>query len=432
MIGQFMLGLSILVGIHELGHMLFAKLFGMRVEKFSIGFGPVLFWYQGKETKYQFCLLPLGGFVKISGMVDESLDTANLSKQPEVWEFRSKPTWQRLLVMLGGIIFNIVLGCVIFSSLTYKYGSQYISLNKLTHGLYVGEYGERLGMQNGDMVDEVNGQKVTRLSDLSSLDVLFEEGSSFTVDRAGRKINIPLPDTMIAGLQATNSAFLVPNLPFKVSSVSPGSEADKAHLKSGDQITSINDENVEVFADMKDAFNKIKGQDFSMSVLRDGDTVALKGHLGEKGVLGFIPEMNYQGIVDTTKYGLIAAIPVGTKDAFMQIIINLKGLAQVFEGKIAADKAATGIVGMTKLYGDEFRAKKFWSICGMLSMALALFNLFPVPGLDGGHVVFLLYEMVIGKKPSIKFQEIALKVGFVLLITLMLLVNINDIVKHFN
>lgn len=430
MIGQFLLGITILVGIHEAGHMLFAKLFGMRVEKFSIGFPPVLGWFQKGDTKYQIGLIPLGGFVKIAGMVDESMDASQLAEAPKSWEFRSKPAWQRLLVMLGGIIFNVILGCIIFSSLVYKNGDQYLPVSAMKYGINVAPLAEAIGLRNGDQITDVNGQKVERFSDLISADVLMSDNSYYTVNRSGEVLNIAVPDSILNALSGGETAFFMYDFDFEIGALSPDMPADKAGLQVGDKFIKIGGVLVPSFAPFQSELKKYAGQKVDFLVLRGTDSITINSEVTSEGRLGF-SVVNLMGDnVETEHYSLIESVGVGSYRAFEMIYMNVKGLQKVFSGKVDADKAFTGFVGIGKMYQGSFDATRFWTISGMLSMALALFNLFPIPGLDGGHVVFLSYEMLTGRKASQKVQEVALKIGFSLLIFLMLYVNINDVIKN--
>jgi regulator of sigma E protease len=430
MIGQFLLGITILVGIHEAGHMLFAKLFGMRVEKFSIGFPPVLGWFQKGDTKYQIGLIPLGGFVKIAGMVDESMDASQLAEAPKSWEFRSKPAWQRLLVMLGGIIFNVILGCIIFSSLVYKNGNQYLPVSAMKYGINVAPLAEAIGLRNGDQITDVNGQKVERFSDLISADVLMSDNSYYTVNRSGEVLNIAVPDSILNALSGGETAFFMYDFDFEIGALSPDMPADKAGLQVGDKFIKIGGVLVPSFAPFQSELKKYAGQKVDFLVLRGTDSITINSEVTSEGRLGF-SVVNLMGDnVETEHYSLIESVGVGSYRAFEMIYMNVKGLQKVFSGKVDADKAFTGFVGIGKMYQGSFDATRFWTISGMLSMALALFNLFPIPGLDGGHVVFLSYEMLTGRKASQKVQEVALKIGFSLLIFLMLYVNINDVIKN--
>lgn len=429
MIGQFLLGITILVGIHEAGHMLIAKFFGMRVEKFSIGFPPVLAWFEKGETKYQVGLLPLGGFVKISGMIDESMDKNQLAESPKPWEFRSKPAWQRLLVMLGGIIFNVILGCIIFSTLTYKYGEEYLPIEKAEYGVYVGELAEKIGLQTGDKIIMVNGKTISKFNEVVSTDVLLNEGSYYTVSRNGKELDVTVPDTLINALSDEGAFFLNFDFEFLIGENDQGGVGYEAGLKEGDKILTINDEPVKLFSWLKKTLSLHKGEKVLVNVLRGQDTLSYKIDVSENGLLGVSVKNLMIDKFETEYFSLPESILKGSQNAFAVVVVNLKGISKIFKGDVDATKATMGVTGMAKMYGDEMKGRKFWTICGLLSMALALFNLFPVPGLDGGHVMFLTYEMITGKKASQKVQEVALKVGFALLISLMLFVNIAENIR---
>ena len=430
MIGQFLLGITILVGIHEAGHMLFAKFFGMRVEKFSIGFPPVLAWFQKGDTKYQIGLIPLGGFVKIAGMVDESMDSSQLAEAPKSWEFRSKPAWQRLLVMLGGIIFNIILGCIIFSSLVYKNGDKYLPVSEMKYGINVAPLAEAIGLRNGDQITEVNGKKVDRFSDLISADVLMSDNSYYTVNRGGEILTVAVPDSILNTLSGGQTPFFMYDFDFTVGELSSNMPAKKAGVKEGDKFIKIGNVTVPSFAPFQTELKKYSGKKVEFLVLRGTDSLTITSEVTKEGRLGFAV-INLMGDnVKTQYYSLVKSVQVGSYRAFEMIYMNVKGLQKVFSGKVDADKAFTGFVGIGKMYQGTFDSTRFWTISGMLSMALALFNLFPIPGLDGGHVMFLSYEMLTGRKASQKVQEVALKIGFALLIFLMLYVNINDVLKN--
>ncbi len=430
MIGQFLLGITILVGIHEAGHMLFAKLFGMRVEKFSIGFPPVLGWFQKGDTKYQIGILPLGGFVKIAGMVDESMDKEQMAEEPKEWEFRSKPAWQRLLVMLGGIIFNVILGCIIFTSLVYINGDPYLPVSEMKYGINVAPLGEEIGLKNGDHITAVNGVKAERFSDLLSPDVLMADSSYYTVNRAGKELTVVLPDTLLNALSGGNVAFFMYDFDFRVGPLSKGMPAKKAGIKEGDQFVQVGGVKTPSFSSFQTELQKYSGKTVDFLILREKDTLTINSTVTKEGKLGFGVVNLMADNVKTEHYSLIKSVGVGSYRAFDMIYMNVKGLQKVFAGKIDSDKAFTGFVGIGKMYQSTFDATRFWTISGMLSMALALFNFFPIPGLDGGHVMFLSYEMLTGRKASQKVQEVALKIGFALLIFLMLYVNVNDIINN--
>ena len=429
MVGQLILGLTILVGLHELGHMLAAKWFGMRVEKYAIGFPPKIFSKKFGETEYMLGLIPLGGFVKISGMVDESLDTEALKKDPEPWEFRAKPAWQRLIVMMGGIIVNVITGIIIFIALTYNYGESYLPASEVKYGVQPNEIGQDIGFQPGDKIVAVNGRELEKFEDVYSMDMLLGRDAYYTVERNGERVNIPLPADFMDRMADNKERmlFVQPRVPFAVGEVVPNSPAAEAGLKAGDHIKAINGENVTFFNDFQAVMQKFAGKPITLTVERGGKLVELKGEANEDGTLGFYhkPLLEYA----TRDYTLGEAIPLGTNQAFGVITANLKGFGKIFRGEVSASKSLSGPIGIAQIFGDTFNWYKFWSITGMLSMVLAFMNFLPIPALDGGHVVFLTYEMISGRKPSDNFLENAQKVGMVILLGLMAFAIFNDVFK---
>ncbi len=429
MVGQLLLGLSILVGLHELGHLLTAKLFGMRVEKFSIGFPPKIAGFQWGETEYSIGAIPLGGFVKIAGMVDESLDTSNLSSEPQPWEFRSKPAWQRLIVMLGGIIVNVITGVIIFVALVYSNGETYFSRDQvLQHGIVAYEYGEAIGLKTGDKIIDINGQDYQSIAELSSGSALLSENGYYTVDRKGEIIKISIPRGFINTFNSEEafSKFIAIRFPFKVVDVEPGSGAEAVGISAEDKIVAINGQPITYFDEMQAALKQVTNQTAQL-VRQKGavlDTLAIP--VTAEARIGITIEPLIQPV--KKEYGLMESMVKGTSRAFGAVIVNAKALGKMFTGEVSA-KNVSGPIGMAKIYGDQWDWVKFWSITGLISMILAFMNLLPIPALDGGHVVFLLYEMVSGRAPSDKFLEYAQKVGMVILLALMVFALGNDILK---
>lgn len=431
MVGQLILGLTILVGLHELGHMLAAKWFGMRVEKYAIGFPPKIFGKKIGETEYMLGLIPLGGFVKISGMVDESMDTDALKEEPKPWEFRSKPAWQRLIVMMGGIIVNVITGIVIFIALTFSYGEQYIPAKEVKYGIVANDLGQEIGFRTGDKVVAVNGKELERFEDIRSMDALLGRNSYYTVERNGQLVDLKVPVDLMDKLadKQSDDFFVEPRLPFKVGQVKKGDAAAKAGLQEGDYITMVNGESVKFFHEFQAALQKNKGKTITMTIERADKLVKLKADVSEEGTIGFQPIPLLQ--TATREYTLAESIPMGTDQAFSVITANLKGFGKIFRGEVSASKSLSGPIGIAQIFGDTFNWYKFWSITGMLSMVLAFMNFLPIPALDGGHVVFLTYEMISGRKPSDNFLENAQKVGMVLLLGLMAFAIFNDVFKIF-
>jgi len=429
MVGQLLLGLSILVGLHELGHLLTAKLFGMRVEKFSIGFPPKIAGFQWGETEYSIGAIPLGGFVKISGMVDESMDTAQLASEPQPWEFRAKPAWQRLIVMLGGIIVNVITGIIIFVTLVYSNGETYFSRDQvIENGIVAYEYGEAIGLKTGDKVLDVNGQPYQSIGELSSGSALLSENGYYTVDRQGEKIKVEIPKGFINSFNSEEafSKFIAVRFPFEVGAVDPGTGAEKMGIAAGDQIIAVNGLPISYFDEMQAALQQVKNQSVSLVRRRGAQVDTLNVPVSADARIGIAVKPLVEPV--RREYGFMEAFSRGTSRAFGAVIVNAKALGKMFTGEVST-KNVSGPIGMAKIYGNQWDWVKFWSITGLISMILAFMNLLPIPALDGGHVVFLLYEMVSGRAPSDKFLEYAQKVGMVILLGLMVFAIGNDILK---
>ncbi len=425
---QMIACLTILVGLHEWGHMASAKYFKMRVEKYYIGFPPTLFSKQIGETIYGIGSIPLGGFVKISGMVDESLDTKNLSSTPQEWEFRAKPAWQRLIVMLGGIIVNILTGVLIFILLTYSYGEKYESAEQINrYGITPKALGYEIGLLPGDKITKINGQQLENFADIFNPKYILEKGSYYTVERDGQEVEIPLGPEFFEKLNTKEyrGDFLEINRPFTVGEVVKGFPADEMGLKEGDIFVEFQDTAVQYFSDFSIRKANYAMKKVRVKVLRGTDTLSLSGELGLDASFGFRPVFDTQQSVK--EYTFFEAIPVGTARAFGILDVQRKALGMMATGEISASKNISSILRITMIFGGGWNAERFWVITGTLSMVLALMNVLPIPALDGGHAVFLLIEIVTGRKPSDRTIETAQKIGMVLLILLMVFALSNDI-----
>ena len=434
MVGQLILGLSILVILHELGHFLAARAFGIKVEKFYLFFDAwnfSLFKFNYKGVEYGIGWLPLGGYVKIAGMIDESMDTEQLAGPPQPWEFRSKPAWQRLIVMLGGITVNIVLGIFIFWMLTVKYGETYTPNDSLKYGIVPGTVGEKMGLKAGDMIYAVNGIPVKRFEDLTSTDVLLNH-SVLNVQRGTQKLDITVPAGILNDLSDHGiDQFIsrVPRTTFAVDSVVAGSNAQKAGLLKGDSIVAVNNHPIVFFDELQSQLLLDKNSKIQISVKRQGELKLLTAQVTPDGTIGFAAKRDFPK-QDTITYGFLGSLPVGASKAWGTLTDNAKGLGKVFKGEVKFNKAVSGPVAIATMFGSQIDWLRFWSLVGLLSMVLAFTNMLPIPALDGGHSLFLLIEMIKGKPLSDKFLERAQIVGFVLLVTLMVFVFGNDIVKQ--
>jgi len=435
MVGQVILGLSILIVLHELGHFLAARAFGIKVEKFYLFFdawGVKLFKFNYKGCEYGIGWLPLGGYVKIAGMIDESMDTEQLKGEPQPWEFRSKPAWQRLIVMLGGIIVNIVVGVVVFWMLTFKMGNTDIKMDQMVNGIVPGSIGESIGLKAGDKVISIDGHRVENYSELISSKVLMG-GVTLAVERDGATTDIKVPADLLNTLSdKKGEKFIEPRVKTtSVAEVSPGSVASKMGFAKGDSIIAVNEIQVPFFDQFKAQIKANINKTVAIKVLRKGAEVSLQGSVPADAMLGIGINRDYSIKSFTTKYTLMEAFPIGAKKAFTVITDNAKGFGKIFKGEVRADKALSGPIGIATLFGTEVDWIRFWSLVGMLSMALAFMNLLPIPALDGGHVLFLLVEMIQGKPLSEKFLEKAQMVGFFILLALMVFIFGNDIFKLF-
>ncbi|HSZ72424.1 MAG TPA: RIP metalloprotease RseP [Cytophagaceae bacterium] len=428
MAAQLILGLSILVGVHELGHMVAAKYFGMRVEKFSIGFPPKIFGKQVGETEYSVGMIPLGGFVKISGMVDESMDTEQMAQEPKPWEFRSKPAWQRLIVMLGGIIVNIVTGIVIFICLTYTYGEEYLPMSEVNkNGIYAHESAKKIGIENGDKILKVNGVAIEDFAD--TREVYLGSNGSYTILRGDKEIEIKIPATLLNELSDKEKGFITPLEPFKVGELNEKKNAFKAGLKEGDSILAVNDTKIVFFQYFSDLLKANKNKEVNLKVKRGDSLLTIPVRVDSMGTIGFNAEIKFNP--KTREYTFAESIPRGTYKSFKVIFDQLRAFTKIFRRELDASNSLGSFFTIAKVYSGEWHWDRFWGITAMLSMVLAFMNILPIPALDGGHVVFLLYEMITGRKPTDKFLENAQKVGMVILLALMVFALGNDIFRNF-
>lgn len=432
MAGQLLLGLSILIVLHELGHFWAARAFGIKVEKFYLFFdawGFKLFSFNYKGCEYGIGWLPLGGYVKIAGMIDESMDTEQLAGPPQPWEFRSKPAWQRLIVMLGGVTVNIILGIFIFWILTFKYGEAYTPNDKLPYGIAPGVIGKSIGLQTGDRITEINGKPIVRFEEINSSKVLLGN-TQLTINRNGEEKIIQVPPDILEKVSDLGIGHFVEarGIMGKVIEV-PDGNAKKAGVLPGDSIITVNSKPITYFDEFQSEVISNKGKSVVFGILRENNPLTLKVNVSEEGTVGILaPRLGIP--MEQQKYGFIEALPVGASKAWGSFMDNAKGLGKVVSGQVKANKAFTGPVGIANMFGAEVNWIKFWGLVGLLSMALALMNLLPIPALDGGHAVFLVIEMIKGKPLGDKFMEKAQIVGFVILVALMVFVLGNDILKY--
>jgi len=437
-VAQLLLALSILVGIHEAGHMLTAKMFGMKVEKFFIGFPPTLFSFKKGETEYGLGAIPLGGFVKISGMIDESMDKEQMAKPPQPWEFRSKPAWQRLIVMLGGIFVNVVAGVIAMIILTYNTGDEFYSSDLVKEGgVQAYEYGELFGFQTGDKIVDINGEDFERVSELRSPDFFLNSDAYVTVLRNGEQLKIEMPDNALTVLSNDDDfrfKYLYPRVPFEVAypedpEYQANSNAKNAGILVGDKILKVGEQPIEFWDEMKVALEPYAGEVVDLVIDRNGELMDFSVDVNKDTTIG----IQVGSLLESSRkdYTFGQAVTKGTVDAFATVAVNVKAFGKIFSGDLPA-RSLSGPIGILKVYPKKWDWNQFWRSTAFISMILAFMNLLPIPALDGGHVMFLLYEMISGSAPSDAFLEGAQKVGMVILLLLMVFVFGNDILKLFN
>jgi len=422
---MFVIIISVLVILHELGHFLPAKYFKTKVEKFYLFFDVKFSLFKKKigETEYGIGWLPLGGYVKIAGMIDESMDREQLAKDPEPWEFRSKPAWQRLIIMLGGVTVNFLLAWAIYSMLLYRHGDTYIPADNLKYGILVDSVGQQLGLQTGDKILAVDGKK-SRKFDKARLDILL--GDEVTVERDGREITIPISDEGKATLFATQGInFMIYRQKAVIKEVRENSVADEAGIQAGDHITRVNGQAIEFWNDFTRVVQASPGKELRISVLRDGRTEELRLTVPSEGLIGVAVDIDDLSVTD--EFGFFEAIPAGFTKSIQVLTDQIKQFKVIFNSKTGAYKQVKGPIGIVEMMPESWNWTFFWNFMAMFSVWLAFLNILPIPALDGGHVMFLLYEMVSGRKPSEKVLEIGQIIGFVILVGLMVLIFGNDI-----
>jgi len=428
MTAQIILSLSILVGLHEFGHLIAAKAFGMRVEQFSIGFPPKIVSFKYGETEYALSLIPLGGYVKISGMIDESLDTEAMNEEPKDYEFRSKPAWQRLIVMLGGIFVNVILGILIFIGLTYFVGESYMSKDSVNRlgGIEALELAEGIGLQDGDQIVKINGEEFDDFNDVFNPDNLLTDNAYYTVSRSGKMVDVDIPTNFIENFNDKEMAgkFLSIRLPLVIDVIGEGTLAERVGLQIGDKLTEFNGNTIYSFQQFSKLVKANERDTITFTVERGTKTLSFKENFVGESAVGVAPEFPD---MDRKTYGFGQSVTIGTGKAFGIIFTQLKAFKKIFSGDLSLRKSLSGPIGIAQAYGGNWEWERFWRMTGLLSMVLAFMNLLPIPALDGGHVVFLSYEILSGRKPSDKFLEGAQKVGMVLLLGLMVFVFGNDI-----
>lgn len=432
---QFILSISILVILHELGHFIPAKLFKTRVEKFYLFFDPwfSLFKLKFRGTEYGIGWLPFGGYVKIAGMVDESMDTEQLKQPAQPWEFRSKPAWQRLIIMMGGVTVNFFLAWLIYSSLSYFKGETYHDNAKFENGISVSAAGQKMGLKNGDRILKIDEKPAERM-ETSTINMLF--ANHVTVLREGKEVTFPVNEDGVADVLAENEAkmYFGPRYPVVIDSLFPKGNAEAAGLLKGDRIVGINGKPVNFFDELAPELSKLKNQEVVLDVERNSQLEKVNVKVSGEGKLGFandlsIAQKEFEKTQVNKKYSLGEAIPRGLTRTVDVLTMQIKQFKIVFNTKTQGYKKVSGPIGIIKQMPETINWEFFWSFTAMFSVWLAFLNLIPIPGLDGGHVVFTLWEMITGKPVPQKVLENAQMIGVIFLMGLMVLIFGNDILK---
>jgi regulator of sigma E protease len=427
-----------------LGHFIPAKLFKTRVEKFYLFFDYKFSILKKKvgETVYGIGWIPLGGYVKISGMIDESMDTEQMKQPAQPWEFRSKPAWQRLIIMLGGVFVNFVLGIFIYIMLMWAYGENYLPNQSVNakDGIWVQDsLAMKVGLQTGDKILTVDGEKVKKFNGLT---LEFINGNNFQIERAGQVIDKKIPTDFISQLMDRGKEagpMVSIRLPFMIGKIPDSSRNKNSGIQVKDLIVKVNGQEKKYYDEIEAEFLKNKGQEITLTVKRNNQNFDILVSISDKGKLEVNPtnlkttEIAKLGFYDleNIEYSFVEAIPAGWNKSWKTLTDYVKQLKKIFNPSTGAYKGLGGFISIGSIFPDEWSAESFWTITAFLSIMLGFMNLLPIPALDGGHVVFTLWEMITGKKPGDKFLEYAQVIGFVLLLALLLFANGNDIFRLF-
>ena len=437
---QLLTSLSILVVLHELGHFIPAKLFKTKVEKFYLFFDPWFSLVKKKigDTEYGIGWLPLGGYVKISGMIDESMDKEQMGRPAEPWEFRAKPAWQRLVIMLGGVTVNLLLGIFIYSMTLFVYGDKYLPNENLVDGVWVvSDMATELGFENGDKFMAADGEKIERFSDVVEKVIVSK---TITVERSGFKTDISMPiDVVDKFLNNENKQLFYPRIPTIISGFPEGSNAEKAGLMKKDILLGINGLLIQYFDEFKSELSKHRGKNVDLLVNRNNKELIISAPVSNEGTLGFSPtnlslkqleELELYNLA-SHKYGFAASFPAGYNKAIKKLSSYIDQFMLILSPSTGAYKGMGGFGAIGSMFPATWNWEVFWNLTAFLSLMLAFMNVLPIPALDGGHVVFLVYEIIMGKPAPEKVMEYAQVVGMIMLLSLLVFANGNDILRLF-
>ena len=433
---QFILSFSLLVIIHEFGHFLFARLFKTRVEKFYLFFNPwfSLFKFKKGGTEYGIGWIPFGGYVKIAGMIDESMDTDQMKQPVQPYEFRAKPAWQRLLIMVGGVLMNILLAVFIYIGMSYTWGKTYLDNKDVKYGYVYNDLAREMGFRNGDKIVDIDGEAVEDAGAIWQT-IVIDQAKTVTVDRDGQRVRIDIPEEAIAQLLKSPD-FATVRIPFVVGETVAGDPAAQAGLLAGDTLVSFNGESMRYFDQYRQAFETYASDTVTLGVMRDsaGITrlITLPVKVSEKGTIGVYPVSPASLLaLSTHRYNFWQAIPAGIQRTGSEISSYAKQIKLMFTPKTEAYKSLGGVIAIGNIFPNYWSWEQFWRITAFLSVVLAVMNILPIPALDGGHVLFLLVEVITGRRPSDKFLERAQLFGIIILFALLIYAHGNAIYRLF-
>lgn len=433
---QFIISLSILVIIHELGHFVFARIFKTRIEKFYLFFDPwfSLFKYKKGDTEYGVGWLPLGGYVKISGMIDESLDKEQLKKPPQSWEFRSKKSWQRLLIMTGGVLFNFLLAMLIYVSVLYAWGETYLPTSNVKYGIVTDSVGYTMGLRNGDKILSVDNQHIENFMQITP-DIVLNNRKTIQVERGGQILNIEIPAWYVPQMLKGKGQIepRTPFGPFIISGFGRESPGKSAGLQVEDELVGIDGNKFEWYDEFQNYLSDNKAHEVVLNILRKGENVDIPVRPTAAGLIGITTSRSLDRIFElkSIRYGLFESIPAGITKGFKTIGDYLKQFKLIFSRHTKAYESLGGFITIGSIFPGVWDWQSFWNLTAFLSIILAIMNILPIPALDGGHVMFLIYEVVTGRKPSDKFLEYAQITGMIILFGLLIFANGNDILRLF-
>ncbi|HYF31668.1 MAG TPA: RIP metalloprotease RseP [Chitinophagaceae bacterium] len=420
---QFVLSFSIIVILHELGHFFPARWFKCRVEKFYLFFNPWFSLWKKKigETEWGLGWIPFGGYVKISGMIDESMDKEAMKQPPKSYEFRSKPAWQRLIIMVGGVVVNLILGFLIYAMMLWYWGDKYLPTNNLSWGIATDSLAQSIGLRDGDKIKSIDGQYVDRFQKIP-LKVILHGSKTFQVDRNGQQVNVNIPGDFASKLIKHRAVgFVTARIPFvKIEKVVDTSAAYRAGLRPGDKIVSANGQQIQYFHEFLNIVVKNKEKPLSIGVQRGADTLSMNLVVPKKGAIG-IQHIPADSIFQykTTHYSFFEALPAGLAKSWETLEEYWLQLKLIFSGKVNPNESLGSVFSIGKMFPGEWDWHDFWHLTAFFSLVLALMNILPIPALDGGHALFTIIEMITGRKPNEKVVEYAQMVGMILLLGLM-------------